>query len=348
MKASLKAVPLSLAVSALALLAVNRSPVQAQGADARPSAAATAGGGRGAAQTWWAEKGKGAVYTAPNRPLWKLSDLKRMHAGQNNWREPIVHNAQQEATYNSAAPGSKVPRQMHFDTETLFVVTAGEMHFDIEGQQPVTATRGSIVHVMDGTIFSYEVAGPQNALWVEVEPVDYKVVYPSEDPAPAAKPGNTMVKVSFGHRPSPYAEPNSVHWNLFAAVAACQPTGVRVHGDHVYGSAISGYANPADPENKCPAAGGRGGRGAAPAAAAFDPNGVFGHMHPGQAEWWVVQSGHIDGKFEGVGVMHGEEGDVLYAPPNTWHQMDFVGPGLSTRLALTPYPFNNMNNTAGQ
>ena len=59
-------------------------------------------------------------------------------------------------------------------------------------------------------------------------------------------------------------------------------------------------------------------------------------------------SGKIDGKFEGVGVMHGEEGDVLNAAASTWHQMEFVGPGMSTRLALSPYPFNNMNNTAGQ
>jgi mannose-6-phosphate isomerase-like protein (cupin superfamily) len=352
MKALLRAAPLSLAVSALALWDLNHSPVNAQGAGAPPgaNAPATAGPGRGAAQTWWSEKGKGAVYTAPNKPLWKLSELKKLHAGQNNWSEQVVRNAQQEASYNSAAPGTKFRRRMHFDTEVMFVVVAGEMRFDIEGQEPVTATRGSIVHVMESTIFSYDVAGTQNALWVEVAPFDHRVVYPGEDAAPAAsQAGNSVVKVSFGHRPGTYTAPNLVHWNLFAATAACQPTGVKVDGDHLYASAITGYATPNDPENKCAAAGGRGGRGgrggADGEAASPAPGGVFGHMHPGMAEWWIVQSGHIDGRFEN-GVFGGEEGDILYVPANTWHQMSASGPGLSTRLAISPYAFNNMNNTA--
>jgi mannose-6-phosphate isomerase-like protein (cupin superfamily) len=313
-------------------------------------AATPAGGGRGPAQTWWSYKTKGGVYTAPMRPLWKLSDLKKIHAGQNNWQQQIVRNTLQEATYNSSAPGTRFGRRMHTDTETLFVVTGGEMHFTIEGQAPVVATRGSIVHVMDGTIFSYDIAGTQNALWVEVEPADYKVVYPSDDPAPPATPGTDVVKVSFTHMPGAYVPPNLVHWNLFEALAACTPTGVKVHGDHVYASALSGFANPADPQNKCPAGGrgGRGGRGGGAATDIFNPNSIFGHMHPGMAEWWVVQSGHIDARIENTGLFHAEEGDVLYAPPMTWHQLDYAGDGPSERLAITPYPFNNMNNTANE
>ena len=340
-------VRLSFAAAMMALLA--SPPLLAQPAGAPAAGAPAAGRGGAPAETWWSEKTKPAIYTAPNKPLWKLSDLKRMHAGQNSWREPILKNLQQEASYNSSAPGIKVPRRMNFDTEILFVVMAGEMKFEIEDQEAFTATRGSIVHVMESTIYSYETTGAQSALWVEIGPLDYRLVYPGADPAPVANAGGTMVKVAFGHRPGAYAAPNTPHWNLFAAVAACQPTGVRVNGDHVYGSAINGYAVPNDPENKCPAAGGRGGRGGALAdAAPFNPNSVFGHMHPGMSEWWIVMSGKIDGKFEGVGVMHGEEGDVLNAATSTWHQMEFVGPGMSTRLALSPYPFNNMNNTAGQ
>jgi mannose-6-phosphate isomerase-like protein (cupin superfamily) len=324
------------AASLLALLGVSRLLAQ----PAAPNA------GRAPAQTWWSYKTKGGVYSAPMRPLWKLSDLKKAHAGQNNWQEQIVRNSLQEATYNSAAPGTHFGRRMHTDTETLFVVTGGEMHFTIEGQPPVVATRGSIVHVMDGTIFSYDIAGSQNALWVEVEPADFKVVYSGDDAPPPSMPGADVVKVSFTHQPGVYVAPNLVHWNLFEAVAACAPTGVKVHGDHVYASAINGFANPADPQNKCPTAG-RGGRGAAAPSATFNPASTFGHMHPGMAEWWVVQSGHIDARIENTGLFHAEEGDVLYAPPMTWHQLDFAGDGMSERLAITPYPFNNMNNTAG-
>jgi hypothetical protein len=69
-------------------------------------------------------------------------------------------------------------------------------------------------------------------------------------------------------------------------------------------------------------------------------------MHPGPAEWWIVQAGGISGKFENTGEFHAVEGDVLYAAPMSWHQMGVEGPsGPSIRLALGGYNFINMNNT---
>ena len=115
---------------------------------------------KGAArENWWVNKTEGGVYKAPMRPLWKLADLKKMHGGQANWSEQIILDPEQDATYNSAAPGSKFTPRIHPDTPTVFVVVAGEVHFNVEGQQPVTATRGSIVNIMKTTIFSYDVRG---------------------------------------------------------------------------------------------------------------------------------------------------------------------------------------------
>src|SRR5438128_723034 len=102
--------------------------------------------GGGANEMWWVSKTKGGVYTAPMRPLWKLSDLKQMHAGQNNWQEQIIRDPEQDATYNSAAPGSHFTARLHPDTPTVFVVVAGEVRFTVEGQQAVGASRGSIVN----------------------------------------------------------------------------------------------------------------------------------------------------------------------------------------------------------
>jgi mannose-6-phosphate isomerase-like protein (cupin superfamily) len=62
----------------------------------------------------------------------------------------------------------------------------------------------------------------------------------------------------------------------------------------------------------------------------------FGHLHAGSAEWWIVMVGHISGKFE-TGEVIGAEGDVLYAPPYTWHQMANSGPGASCRLTFGAY-----------
>jgi hypothetical protein len=128
--------------------------------DAQP-----AGGGRGGAnEMWWVNKTRGGIYNPPMRPLWKLSDLKQMHAGQNNWQEQIIRDPEQDVTYNSAASASRFTARLHPDTPTVFVLIAGEVRFTVEGQQPVTSTRGSIVNIMKTTMFSYEVTGGQNAL----------------------------------------------------------------------------------------------------------------------------------------------------------------------------------------
>jgi len=324
----------------------------------------------GGTQTWWVSKTQGGVYKSPMKPIWKLSELKKKYAGANNWKEQIVLDPEQDATYNSAAPGSKFPRQMHPDSHNIFVVIAGELRFTVEDQAPVVATRGSIVNILKSTIFSYEAGGAQNALWVDVNPPNYKTLYPSDDSQPAAGPDAAVVKVSFSHTPAAYTVPNLLHWNLFDAASKCQPLGTHVVEDGLYANAIYGFDNPDDPLNKCAgaarggaapatgrggagaaagrgaAAGGRGARGGTPPA--FNPNSTFGHLHAGPAEWWIVQVGHIRGQFENTGEFIAEEGDVLYAPPMTWHQMGFVGAGPSCRLALGGYQLINMNNTGGQ
>lgn len=298
-------------------------------------------------ESWWVEKTKGGVYKAPMRPLWRLSDLKKMHAGQDNWSELIIKDPEQEATYNSAKPGFRISARMHPDTATVFVVVAGNVQFNIEGQQPIASVRGSIVNVPRTTVYSAEVGGDGNALWVEANPANYKTVYPASEPAPKAVSGGEVIKIAFGHTPGAYRAPNRPHWNLFQAIETCDERGAKVLDDHQFANPLINYANPAD--DKCPraAGGGGGGTGARPQTP-FNPRSIFGHLHAGPAEWWVVQVGHISAKFENTGEFHAEEGDVLYAAPMMWHQMGVEGPGPSVRTAMGGYNLINMNNTAGQ
>ncbi len=296
-------------------------------------------------ESWWVEKTKGGVYKAPMRPLWKLSDLKTMHSGQDNWSELIIKDPEQEATYNSGKPGYRISARMHPDTATVFVVIAGHVQFNIEGQQPIAAVRGSIVNVPRTTVYSSEVGGDSNALWVEVNPANYKAVYPAADPAPKAVSGGEVIKIAFGHTPGVYRAPNRPHWNLFQAIETCDERGAKVLDDHQFANPLINYANPAD--DKCPRAAGGGGSGVRPQTP-FNPHSIFGHLHAGPAEWWIVQVGHISGKFENTGEFHAEEGDVLYAAPMMWHQMGVEGPGPSVRTAMGGYNLINMNNTAGQ
>ena len=111
----------------------------------------------------------------------------------------------------------------------------------------------------------------------------------------------------------------------------------------MYANANYGFADPNDPLNPNrgnPA--GRVGRGAAPPAGPFNPKVPFGHLHADSAEWWIVLTGHISGKFE-TGEVIGAEGDILYAPPFTWHQMANSGPGPSCRLTFGAYDPVNFN-----
>lgn len=331
---------------AVAATIASGSPAQAP-AGGGAVAAGSAAGGRPPAEQWWVEKTEGGVYHPPMRPLWRLADLQRMHAGQSNWQQPIIKDPEQEATYYSAAPGSRFEAMIHPDTPTMFVVIAGEIRFEVEGQAPVVATRGSIVNIMKTTVFSYAVAGDRNALWVEVNPANYKTLYPIAAAKPRPAAGGEIITVSFGHRPAPYTGVNQLHWNLFDAIARCEKPGTRVQDDHLFASPLIGYVNPAD--NPCNT--GRGNVGGTPPggprADAFNPRSTFGHMHAGPAEWWIVQVGRISGRFENQGEFHAEEGDVLYAAPMMWHQMGAeAASGPSVRLALGGYELINMNNTA--
>jgi mannose-6-phosphate isomerase-like protein (cupin superfamily) len=302
------------------------------------------GGRGGPPQQYWVQKTKGGVYLPPNKPLTKLADLKAKYKGRPAWNEVVLKDTELQAEYHSAPAGTKQSPRFHPCTVSVLVVFEGEMQWQVENQEAFTAKRGSIVNLPPFTMFSFEVIGSTAATWIEVNPVHYDTVYPVESPAPAAAPGAVLTKIAFNRRPAPYAAPNKPHWNLHDSVKANpeRPGGVQVLTDHMYANANYGFADPNDPANPNrgnPDAGrgGRGGRGGQAAdSGPWDPKMPFGHLHAGSAEWWIVLVGHISGKFE-TGEVIGAEGDVLYAPPYTWHQMANYGPGASCRLTFGAY-----------
>src|SRR5436190_9240194 len=60
------------------------------------------GGRGGAPEYWWVDKILGGpnAYKPPNRPIWRLSELKRMHGGQNNWSHQIILDDEENVVYN--------------------------------------------------------------------------------------------------------------------------------------------------------------------------------------------------------------------------------------------------------
>ena len=279
-------------------------------------------------QYFWLQKAKGE-YASPQQPIHRLADLKAKYKGQNAWREVVVRDGELQAEYQSVPAGTNVSPRMHPSTASFLVVFEGEMAWQIENQQPFTAKRGSIVNIPGYTIFSYQVTSSVPAVFIEVNPIHFDTVYPATEPAPAALPGREVIKAAYnGRRPKPYTAPNKPHWNLHDSIVAnpARPGGVQVLTEHLYANANYGFADPNDPAN--PNRGQTRARPGGGAAAAGGP-----HLHPGNAEWWIVLVGQISGKFE-TGEVIGSEGDVLYAPPYMLHQMSNHGPGGSCRVAI--------------
>jgi mannose-6-phosphate isomerase-like protein (cupin superfamily) len=290
----------------------------------QPVAGAPAGASGNPTQEFWIQKAKGS-YEAPQNPITRLSDLKAKYKGQQAWRQIAVRDGELQAEYQSVAPGTKILPRLHPGTASFLVVFEGEMRWQIENQQPFTAKRGSIVNIPSYTIFSYDVTSSVPAVFIEVNPIHFDTIYPTSEPPPAPLPGRELIKAAFnGRRPSPYVAPNKPHWNLHDSIVAnpARPGGVQVLTDHLYANANYGFADPNDPSNPNRAIAKPAARG--PGAP---------HLHPGNAEWWIVLTGQISGKFE-TGEVIGSEGDILYAGPYMLHQMSNYGPGGSCRVAI--------------
>lgn len=284
------------------------------------------GGGRGGGQAnpprqWWVNKAKGGQY-GTNKPHIKLADLKARHSGQATWTQVVVNDENYHATYNSGAPGTKITARMHPDTREFFVVVEGQIRFSIEGQpEPILATRGSVVNIPKKVPYSAEVTGNTPALWVDANQQNFKTLHPVAESAPPLMPGHTVMKIGLTAPLGVYVNNNKPHFNLWEAEKDPKFAGQNVvQDDHMWAQAIWGYEKnlpPYDPKDK-------------------------GHFHVGTAEWWVIMKGQIRHNIETVGDFTSNEGDVVYAPPSTWHATRFAGPGPSCRLAISGYQFTSL------
>ncbi len=272
-------------------------------------------------QAWAPKPIKTPAYTPPQKPWVKLSDLKARHKGQSNWRELLVDDGRLTAEYFSSTPGTKLSKRFHPDTREWFAVVEGEIRVEIEGQEPFTATRGSLVNIPRQTIYSLETVSQQPSLRFVVNVARAKTLFVQEGEAPPPpSAGSAWVPVAINRTPGRYDEFNQPHLNIHDA-AAKNPkyTGGRFVRDDksemlvIYGreSALP----PLDPADK-------------------------GHFHAESAEFWLVFAGQIRYAFEGQQPFVASEGDVVYVPANTWHATRFNGPEPACRLSITEYVGN--------
>ena len=255
-------------------------------------------------------------YVPPHKPHVKLSELRARHKGQPEWREEIVSDDLLHAEYIQSQPGSKVSPRFHPDTREWWVVEGGRIRFDIEGQDPFVAVKGSMVQAPMQTIYSMETIGDEPSLRFEVNIARVKTLYPGTA-QPPQMPGFTFIPVTLNRKPAPYDRGNKPHINLYELAKQPKYSGGRfVHDDRGVANIIYGYEKDLPPEN---------------------PKNR-GHYHPESSEFWLIMTGQIQYAIEGQPLIVAEEGDVVYVPPFTFHAPRYHGAGPSCRLAMNGYP----------
>lgn len=259
-------------------------------------------------------------YTPPHKPHTKLAEVKEKHSGERNWRELVVDDDQLNAAYVAAAPGSRTPRRFHPDTREWWVVLDGQIRFDIEGQQPLVASKGWMVQVPMQTMYSMETIGDKPSLRFEVNIANAKTLY-AEDEQPPKLDGFNWIPVRIARKPGVYQHDNKPYVT-FEQLAQNReknhaPMTQRVvQDDRGTANFIYGYEKelpPLNPKDK-------------------------GHYHPESSEFWLIMAGQIRYPIEGQDVVIASEGDTVYVPKFTYHAPRFYGAGPSCRLAMNGYP----------
>lgn len=275
-----------------------------------------------------------APWQAPMKPVVRLADLKAKHFGEPNWSELVIADRNSRVEVIQAMPGSAVRRHLHPDSPHWWVVQQGRIRFEIEypeGKfQTIEARKGSYVYAPERHLHSLEVIGTEPAIRMDVTLRDASPVY--ESPMEGYQKGGAFefvpVTLDTGLNPldvpSPGGKPDRIHVNIEDLETAHKGQSAwseqamrknRVRGNFIYGS---GRDNPNRPGDR-------------------------GHLHADFAEFWTVLRGKLRWNIEGApdGPFVAEEGDIVYAPPMHFHQIEFVGEGGNCRLTSSTYPSAN-------
>jgi mannose-6-phosphate isomerase-like protein (cupin superfamily) len=272
------------------------------------------------------------IYTPPMKPLVRLADLKAKHWGATDWRELVIDDGNSRAFVISAAPGSKTARRLYPDSPAWWVVQEGRIRFEIETAplkfETFEARKGSYVFVPERHLYALEVIGDGPAIRFEVTLASATPVFESKpEGVGSADIEFIPVKLQTGTNildvPQEKGRPERFHVNIEDLEAAHKGQRTwtepaqrrnRVRGNFIYGHKQS---NPAAADNR-------------------------GHFHADFAEFWIVLRGTLRWRMEGLAApVFASEGDIVYAPPKTFHAPEFWGDGPSCRLTSSTYPNAN-------
>jgi mannose-6-phosphate isomerase-like protein (cupin superfamily) len=272
-------------------------------------------------------------WIAPNKPIYRLSELRSKHAGEQSWTVTVVSDNLFHADYISMAPGAKTPRRFDQDNREWWIVQDGQIRFTVEGQEPFVASKGFMVQVPHRLVYSMETVGDRPSLRLEVTVANSSTMYPI-DQTPTPVPGVKYVRAQVATVKGSYDKANVpfIDYNLTIAgnPKPKQNQNQFIGDPHGIANIIRG-----DPKTQAPA-----------------QDADKGHLHETGPEFWFILEGQMEFKIGSLPVFVADQGDVVYAPAKTWHRVRFAGTSMATRLAIVGYPnshvFQTPEELAGQ
>jgi mannose-6-phosphate isomerase-like protein (cupin superfamily) len=206
------------------------------------------------------------------------------------------------------------------------VVQQGRIRFEIEvadGKfETIEARKGSYVYAPERRLHSLEAVGTEPAIRFEVTLAETTPVYETP-PAGEYIPVTLQTGANPSDVPNTDGRPDRIHFNVEELAASYRDksawTESVMRKNRVRGNLICGHArdNPKRGPND------------------------RGHFHADFAEFWIVMRGRLNWIMEGTGTLAAEEGDIVYAPPKTFHAPEFAGEGLACRLTSSTFPAAN-------
>ncbi len=263
-------------------------------------------------QVWAAQKVPESPYVAPNRLIWRISEILAAHKGQQSWVQPVTLTRDFDGQYVSMAPGEKTKSQFYADDRAFWFVYSGQMRVNIETQAPFTATKGFLVNVAPRLTYSIENTGKEPVVFFRVTPAGQMPSYPITETPPDTVPGWKYVKTAindvggYDALNTPYLDFNK---DMVAANAKGRPF---LYDGHTSANMIRGMGVPTPPPTD------------------------WGHLHENMVELWCIIEGKIDVLVSGEQLVTGEVGDIIQAPNERWHRATSHEGGMATRLAITP------------
>ncbi len=293
------------------------------------------GGGRGQMEIWSPMPVKANQFVPPNKALTRISDLLAKHKGQPNWTEVVVHDHLFHGEYISMAAGAKTPRRFHQDHRVWWVVQDGQIRFTIEGQEPFVASKGFLVQVPKRLIYSLETVGDRPSLRFEVTNPASIVMYPADE-TPTPLPGIKYERARVASAKGSYDDANVPYIDYNLTIAGTQKP-KRNQNQFLGDPSAGGFVNVGivniirgDPATQKPAL----------------PD-DRGHYHLTGPEAWFILEGQNEFLIGDVPLFVANQGDIVYAPAQTWHRPRHVGTGMATRLAIVGYANSHVYSASG-